>query len=251
MSPSVSLLEPELSLILPCYNEQHCLPRTVPPLAAALTAAGFNYELILVDNGSIDDTGRVIDELVGLGLPIRKVVVPINRGQGLGIRTGLEQGAGSFLGYLCADGQVAPSDVIRVFLAARQAPSPVLAKALRANRNDPWQRRVTSRGFNLLMRALFPSIQARDVNGNPKFLSREVVRRMQLTSNDWFLEAEIVLKTAYLGLPVREIAVAGLPRASGQSHVRWRAIWEFVGNIARYRLGGPWRDWKRAQTRLR
>jgi glycosyltransferase involved in cell wall biosynthesis len=247
----VTSVEPELSLILPCYNEEHCLPETVPPLAAAFITAGVTLELVLVDNGSTDATGRVINDLIASGLPIRKVTVPINRGQGLGIRSGLEQGQGRILGYICADGQIAPADVVQVFLAARAATQPTLTKALRANRDDGWQRQFTSQGFNHLMRFLFPSIQSRDVNGNPKFLPRNIVRQMQLVSDDWFLEAEIVLKATYLGLPVHEIAVPGLPRNSGTSHVRWSAVAEFFGNIVRYRLGGAWRDWKRTQTRQR
>mgnify|MGYP002624063230 CR=1 FL=1 len=238
-----------LSLALPCYNEADCLGETVPPLCAAFAAAGVDLELILVDNGSSDGTSQVIDELIERGLPVTKEVVAVNQGQGLGIRTGLAAATREYVGYVCADGQVAPNDVVRVFEAARDAETPVLAKARRRDRDDGWQRRIVSFVYNTLMTVLFFRIGSRDINGNPKILPVSAARSMELQSRDWFLEAEVMLKAAHLRLPIVEVGVDGLPRAGGKSHVRWATIVEFVGNILRYRFGGPWREWKSRHIR--
>jgi hypothetical protein len=68
---------------------------------------------------------------------------------------------------------------------------------------------------------------------------------IELSSSDWFLEAEIMLKVRYLRLMVIEIDVPGHLRKGGRSSVGWRTIFEFMHNILAYRVGGPWRDWRR------
>lgn len=234
---------PELSLVLPCYNEEGCLEATVPPIAHAFERAGISIELVLVDNGSTDGTSQVIDRLIASGLPILKALVPVNKGQGLGIRTGLNAATGRFIGYLGADGQVSADDTRRVFEAARSAAVPTLAKARRGPRNDGLQRRVVSGLYNVLMRVLFLGIPSGDINCNPKIMPADVVRVLELTSTDWFLEAEVMLKIWRLRIPVVEIEVADRIRTAGRSHVRLRTMTEFLRNILSYRFGGPWRAW--------
>src|SRR5215831_2468505 len=91
---------PELSLVMPCYNEERCLEYTVPPLASVFETAGIRLEIVLVDNGSRDRTSEVIDRLIESGLPIVKGHVPVNKGQGLGLITGFHLCSGRYIGYL-------------------------------------------------------------------------------------------------------------------------------------------------------
>jgi len=234
-----------VSIVLPCYNEQDCLRATVPPLIDAFRRDGDDFELILVDNGSTDRTAEVIDRLVAEGLPVTKAVVAVNRGQGLGIRTGLGVARGEIVGYVSADGQVKPDEVANVYRAAKRAEVPALAKARRRDRHDGLRRAIISLGYNALMKLLFPGMPSSDVNANPKFLSAESLERMELVSDDWFLEAEIMLKAQYMGLRVVEVDVSGKPREAGSSHVRLSAILEFLRNMLVYRFGGPWKRWRR------
>ncbi len=245
-----SQANPELSLVVPCYNEEACLPNTMPPLAEAFARAGITLQLVLVDNGSTDRTSQIIDELIARGLPVTKAVVPVNQGQGLGILTGFPLCRGRFIGFICADGQVSPEDVVIVFEAARRSPVPTLAKARRLFRPDGWMRKVTSIAYNGLMQLLFWGMPSLDVNGNPKIMPAEILRRMDLTSRDWFLEAEVMLKARYLRLSVIEINLLGKPRACGRSRVRLATVFEFIRNITWYRFGGPWQAWRASTAAL-
>jgi glycosyltransferase involved in cell wall biosynthesis len=235
----------ELSLVIPCYNEEACLEYTVPPLIQAFEDAGVNLELILVDNGSVDRTSEVIDRLIARGMPVVKATVPVNLGQGLGVLTGLRIGQGRYVGYLCADGQVAPESVLLIYRSLRAAGPYTLAKARRRFRQDSWVRKIVSIGYNAMMLVLFPGIPSLDVNGNPKIMPAEVLRTMELASTDWFLEAEVMLKARHLRLMVLEIDVPGYLRKAGRSNVRIRTVMEFFRNIASARLGVPWSDWRR------
>jgi dolichol-phosphate mannosyltransferase len=236
---------PDLSLAMPCYNEADCLNHTVPPLVEAFQKAGIDLELVLVDNGSVDQTSAVIDGLIARGLPITKVSVPVNRGQGLGIRTGLNACRGRHIGYLAADGQVAPESVLLIYRAVQTAGDRTIAKVRRRFRPDSVSRKIISIIYNVGMLVVFPGMPSMDVNGSPRIMPREILSMMDLTSTDWFLEAEIMLKVQYLRLMVIEIDVPGHLRKGGRSNVNWKTVFEFVRNIVRYRMGGPWREWRR------
>ena len=236
---------PDLSLAMPCYNEQDCLELTVPPLVEAFEKAGISLELVLVDNGSTDRTSEVIDGLIARGFPVVKAVVPVNRGQGLGIRTGLNKCRGRHVGYLAADGQVGPESVLLIYRAVVTAGNRTIAKVRRRFRPDSSIRRIVSVCYNVSMMILFPGMPSMDINGSPRIMAQEILPLLDLTSSDWFLEAEIMLKAQYLRLLVIEIDVPGQLRKGGRSNVHLRTIFEFIRNILWYRFGGPWRAWRR------
>jgi glycosyltransferase involved in cell wall biosynthesis len=236
---------PDLSLAMPCYNEEDCLELTVPPLVEVFDKAGIDLELVMVDNGSTDKTSGVIDGLIARGFPIVKAFVPVNKGQGLGVRTGLNACRGRHVGYLAADGQVAPESVLLIYRSVVTAGNRTIAKVRRRFRPDSSIRRIVSVCYNVAMLILFPGMPSMDINGSPRIMPREIIPLLDLTSSDWFLEAEIMLKARYLRLLVIEIDVPGHLRKGGRSNVHLRTIFEFVRNILWYRFGGPWRAWQR------
>jgi len=236
---------PELSIVVPCYNEEQCIGTTMPHLVEVFQKAGVDLEVVMVDNGSSDRTSSIIDELIGRGLPIRKAVVPVNKGWGLGVRTGVKAARGRYIGTLCADGQVAPESVLLICRALFAAGDNTMAKARRHFRPDGPVRKVVSIVYNALMLILFPGLRTLDVNGYPKVFPADILRLMDLTSDDWFLDAEAMLKAQYLRMLVIEIDVPGHLRKGGRSNVRIATVLEFLLNIFRYRFGGPWREWRR------
>ncbi len=235
---------PDVSLAMPCFNEEEALPITAPDLVRTFADAGIRLQLVLVDNGSTDGTGAVIDTLIEGGLPITKVTLRPNRGYGGGILAGLRACEAPLLGYLCADGQVSAQDTLMVYHLLRGREDRVLAKVRRRFRQDSWRRKLVSISYNGLMQALYGGLGAIDINGSPKLFSRTVFETMQLESEDWFLDPEIIVKASHLGLKIIEIDVEGHARQGGNSHVDLQTCREFVANIARYKLGhalGPWR----------
>jgi glycosyltransferase involved in cell wall biosynthesis len=230
-------IRPDLSLVVPCYNEEDVLRNTVRRLAHAFDAAGVRLELVLVDNGSTDGTGRVIDELIAEGLPIIKQAVAVNVGYGNGILRGLPSCRAALVGFICADGQVEANDVVRLYDIAARATSPKLVKVRRRFRMDGALRKVVSTIYNFSTTALFGGLGSIDINGNPKILPRDYLERMELESTDWFLDAEVMIKARRLGLAVLEINVLAQMREGGKSHVRPSTCREFVANLLAYRFG--------------
>jgi glycosyltransferase involved in cell wall biosynthesis len=231
-------VRPDLSLVLPCYNEEDSLRVTVSPLVRRFREAGCGVELVLVDNGSKDRTSRIIDELIEEGLPVRKQTVAVNQGYGYGVLCGLALSRGAFVGFMGADGQVEPEDVVRLYEIARRAKTPKLVKVRRRFRLDGPVRAAVSLFYNLSASALFGGLGSLDINGSPKILPREVAERMRLESRDWFLDAEVMIKAKRIGLPVYELNVFGRMREEGRSHVKAGTCWEFLVNLLRYRFAG-------------
>lgn len=238
-------LRPAVSLVMPCYNEEACLRQTATELVRAFAANNIPLQLVLVDNGSKDRTGLIIDELIGQGLPIEKVTVSVNQGYGHGILEGLKHCTAPLAGYLCADGQVAAEEAVQVFEQARDSSVPALAKVRRRFRKDSWRRKVVSVIYNLGAPFVFGSLGSIDLNASPKILPRESLLAMHLESKDWFLDPEVMIKAKYLGLRVLERDVEGLERAGGKSNVRYTTCLQFVKNLLRYRFGNPLRNWKK------
>ncbi len=234
---------PALSLVLPCYNEEDSLENIVLALDQCFRRDGVALQFVLVNNGSTDRTGEVIDRLAARGLPITKVTVEVNQGYGYGILQGLQKAHGRLVGFVCADGQVDAEDVVKAYKVAERASGQVLVKVRRCFRMDGWVRKIVSTIYNSLISVLFGGLGSIDINGNPKFLSRRNLLAMRLVSRDWFLDAEIMIKAKYLDLRVIEMNVFARMREGGNTNVRPQTCWEFLGNLWRYRWGKPIREW--------
>ncbi|PIX44275.1 glycosyltransferase family 2 protein, partial [archaeon CG_4_8_14_3_um_filter_38_5] len=106
---------PELSLAIPLYNEEANVAGLLGRLAKLLSANNLDYEIIAVDNGSIDRTGELISEFAKRNMRVRKVVVKVNEGYGNGVLRGLHKCRGDFVGFLWGDNQIPLSIIISVF----------------------------------------------------------------------------------------------------------------------------------------
>jgi len=246
-------VRPDLSLVLPCFNEEEVVESTVRDLLAAfepaghgLEQAGHGLEIVAVDNGSRDRTGQILASLAASDPRVVTARVEVNQGYGLGILTGLPLCTAPWVGLLCADGQVDAQDVVKLFAARDRVAPPALLKVRRRFRQDGLKRKITSVLYNLGTNLLFGGLRTLDVNGNPKLFPRELLPALDLKSRDWFLDAEIMIKAKKLGLRVVEVDVPGQLRRGGASNVRLGTCFEFARNLLACRFGGDPRAAPRA-----
>jgi glycosyltransferase involved in cell wall biosynthesis len=233
---------PDISIIMPCYNEEEAVGYTIPKLTSAFEKAGYCLELVAVDNGSYDRTGELIKGFAERNASVVYHRVEQNRGYGYGVLCGIGRCRAPWVGIIPADGQVDAEDVVRLYESALATNFRVLAKVRRRFRMDGLTRKVVSTGYNILVRVLWPRLASIDINGSPKILPRDYLLRMQLKSNDWFLDPEMMIKAHYMGLRILELNVFARLRGSGVSHVRAGTCWEFFRNLVLFRISG---DWKR------
>jgi glycosyltransferase involved in cell wall biosynthesis len=232
---------PDLSFIMPCYNEEEIIGYTIPKMVKAFEAADHTLELVAVDNGSSDRTGALIAEMAAEHPGIVLHRVEVNEGYGNGILSGIPRCTAPWIGIIPADGQVDAEDVVRLYEMVATANRPLVAKVRRRFRMDGLLRKLVSTSYNLFVRLLWPRLQSIDINGSPKLLPRDVLLGMELESKDWLLDPEIMIKAHYMGLRVLEFNVFGRMRGAGLSHVRPAACWHFFRGLLAFRFSKQWR----------
>jgi hypothetical protein len=237
---------PELSVVLLCYRAQELAPALAAQLCKELEEARIDYELILVANyheGGSDRTPELVREFASAH-PRATAITLVKQGMmGWDMRSGLDAARGSHLAVIDGDGQMPTSDIVKVFRLLEIGRYD-LVKTFRAQRFDGLYRSGISRCYNLLFRVLFPgAAKFRDINSKPKVMTRAAYDSMQLDSNDWFTDAEIMIQAIQNELSVGEVSTIFLRNERRATFVPPSAIWEFTRNLFHYR----WRSWRRAK----
>lgn len=215
--------EPRFSLVIPCYNEARGLPELIDRCRfVAKAGAG---EVVLVNNGSADDSRTVLAGLLGDpdGTPgagvVRWTDVPVNKGYGFGIVSGLKVAAAPVIGWTHADLQTDPVDVLRALelfdVAGVDAPgADVLVKGRRYGR--PFGDVVFTAGMSLFESVLLRT-PLRDINAQPTMFTRSLLERWGTPPDDFALDLFALYKAKKLGFTVRRFPVIFAPRKFGTS----------------------------------
>ncbi len=202
----------DVSAVLPAFNEAGNLEQSVSRVAQALTAHARSFEIIVVDDGSGDDTPAILERLKPRYRELRVVRHPVNRGYGAALRSGFEAAQLSWVFLIDADNQFDPDEVR--LLIARAAEADIVA-GYRQQRRDPLGRRLNAWAFFTLVRMLFGPL-ARDVNCAFKLMRRDLLGRMELHSEGALINTEILVLARQVHARIVEVPVHHYPRTSGK-----------------------------------
>lgn len=213
MNPLAKVRHPALSIVIPLFNEEENVPLLVQAIFEVLGNDPDFLELVLVDDGSQDQTVRIAQQLCATNPRIRLVLHACNRGLGAAIRTGLQAAEGDLVLYTDAD---LPFDfkLIPTLLSMSRPENIVIG--CRENRGEGGRRWLLSKGYNLLT-WLALGVHVRDVNFACKLIPRKAVRNMRLHSEGSFIDAEMLLECRRLGYDIAELPMTYYPRQLGQS----------------------------------
>lgn len=228
---------PFFSLVVLCYRSQESIIDRVEQLTQMFSFFNFSYELILVGNyqeGSDDRTPQIVKDLAGRVPHVRAVVLPKQGMMGWDMRSGMDAAKGQYICIIDGDGQYPLESIFSCLIKIHTEKLDVV-KTYRVVREDSLYRYVISRVYNLLFRLMFGS-RYRDVNSKPKIIRREKYRLLDLQSDDWFTDAEIMLRALELKLRVAEIPIHFYAIDERSSFVKPGAIWEFIRNMWSYRF---------------
>lgn len=225
----------ELSLCVLSRNEGKNAENVIEELIRVFKKNKIDFEILPVSNGSTDNTEEVLEKLKRNHKEVRPVVTREKIGYGYAARIGLRKCTGRFIGFVDGDHQVSAEDVFKVYKKISKDSSISLCKGKRTFREDILTRVVISKIYNLLFRILF-NIKLEDVNSCPKIIRIEDYKLIKLVQNDWFIDAEIIIKLNNLNKKIIEVPILYLRREEGSSNVRWTTILEFFKNIFKYRL---------------
>jgi len=222
----------ELSLVLPAYNEEASIEEVLVEARGELAKRCARFEIVVVDDGSTD---RTADRLTAVAERIPELrVVPheANRGYSAALRTGF--GAARFdpVLYTDADGQFDLADLDRAIGPLRDGAD--LVAGYRADRADPWIRKLASWVFNRIARAVV-GVRARDVDCAFKLFRLEFLRKLDLKSEGFLIDTEIYLRARRLGAKIVQLPVRHRRRRGGASTVRWSSVTSSLRELARLR----------------
>jgi glycosyltransferase involved in cell wall biosynthesis len=221
-----------LSVVLPAFNEQYNLRCTVEAARRILPAIADEWEIIIVNDGSGDATGRICDTLA---CQIRQVCVvhhPGNRGYGAALKSGIGRARHDWIFFSDSDGQFDFAEITRLL---DHSESSDIVAGYRKRRNDPPYRALNALGWNLLIRYSL-GLAVRDIDCAFKLFRRSVFERVQISSVGAMVNTEILCQATRFGMRIKEVEVTHYPRDYGQpSGAKLRVIVKAFRELFRMR----------------
>jgi len=224
-------LIPELSAVMPAYNEQEILPISIAEAAEALCELCERWELIVVDDGSTDRTPEILAEWSARDPRVRVVTQSPNQGYTKALIRGFHAAAYEAVFYTDADAQFDLREISRLY--------PLLADVdmvtgYRDGRRDPWVRLLTSAVYNRLQSWTL-GISVRDVNCAFKLFKRSFFDRVELASDGFLIDAELYARAKRAGMHWKQVGVTHRPRDKGSTTVHLSTITETLRELWRLR----------------
>jgi glycosyltransferase involved in cell wall biosynthesis len=225
---------PSLSVFFPAYNDEGNIGKVVDAAVETLEKVGGEYEVIVVHDGSPDRTGEVADGLARRHPKVRVIHHEKNLGYGAALKTGFTNANNDYVFYTDGDNQF---DVLemRKFVALVDAGLSDLVVGFRNRKQYTLYRKVVSFTYNLVLQVLF-DLPYRDVDCAFKLVPRSLIDRIDISSVDAFIDAELLIKAQQLGYSVTEVGVTHWPRETGVSGVKTGVIIRTIGEMARFYL---------------
>ena len=205
---------PGITAVLPAYNEEALIERSVRRMASVLRTLTHDYDVIVVNDGSRDRTGEILDRLASTepDLRLRVVTHATNQGYGAALASGFDAATHELIFLTDGDEQFDVGELAR-FVAAME-PATDLVIGWRERRADPPMRLFNAWGWKLLVNGLF-GYTARDVDCAFKLFRRRVWQRVTVRARGATFSAEFLVKARRLGFRVQELPVSHFPRTAG------------------------------------
>jgi len=214
----VNKIKNSLSVVIPAFNEECVIQENILLLDALLKSAFREYEIIVIDDCSMDNTLELLTQLSSSIKELKILHNDSNCGLGVTLRRGFLAANKELVFYTDADKPVDYREIYRAVGIIINTGSELVIGFSRNNKLKPPLRRLCTYFYNRLIRDLF-GIKIRDINLSFKLFRRTILRNLNLQSSGSFIDAEIVIKSNYLGYKITQIGVEYLPRQGGVSHL--------------------------------
>jgi glycosyltransferase involved in cell wall biosynthesis len=204
---------PQVSVIVPLYNERDNAAACYADITRAMTGAGLRYEIIFVDDGSTDGTLEALKAAVGDDKCVTILELRNNFGQSAAFAAGFDHAAGEVVAPIDGDLQNDPRDIPRLLAKLDEAPGYDVVSGWRRDRRDGLPRTVASRAANWLISRL-TGVHLHDYGCSLKAYRRCVLKDVQLYGE---MHRFIPALVRWVGGRVTELPVNHRPRAAGRS----------------------------------
>ncbi|MBN1806639.1 MAG: glycosyltransferase family 2 protein [Sedimentisphaerales bacterium] len=207
MANSVSV-----SVFFPCYNEQDNITRVAEQAVVVLEKLNADFEVIIVNDGSSDNTGKIIDELAAKNNRIKAVHHITNLGYGVALRSGFKTATKEFVFYTDGDGQFDINEMPPLLELMGQCD---IVSCYRLNRRDNFIRKINAWCWTKLVCFLF-GLKIRDIDCAFKLYRRIIFDNIDLVSTGALIDTEILTRAVRRGYRVVQRGVNHYPRTAGR-----------------------------------
>jgi glycosyltransferase involved in cell wall biosynthesis len=202
-----------LSVVLPAYNEERVIARTISSILDILPEWVSDFEVIVVNDGSTDQTGVIVAALASTNSRLRLVTHPSNQGYGAALVSGFAAATKVLTFFMDSDGQFDIHD-LRGFFRFIDTYDAVIG--YREDRQDSWVRKLNAWGWNLLVGWAL-GVHVRDIDCAFKLLHTDFLHQHPLESRGAMINAELLYKLKRNGFTYKELGVHHLPRQAGRA----------------------------------
>jgi glycosyltransferase involved in cell wall biosynthesis len=203
-----------ISLFLPAFNDEATIGRLVRDSSALLESLTDDYEIIVVNDGSVDGTGPALDDLAQELPKLQVVHHDRNEGYGRALRSGFQHAGKDLIFYTDGDGQYDVRELATLLPLMTDAVDVV--NGYKTSRADTWRRKASGAVYNWLAQLLF-QIPIRDVDCDFRLLRRSAVKRIELGTSSGAICVEMVHRLHAAGSVFAEAPVHHYQRRHGRS----------------------------------
>ena len=203
----------KLSLVLPAHNEAENIEAVVTRALDVLPRVVRDVEVIVVNDGSRDETGAIIDRLAGEHPEVLAIHHPVNRGYGAALTSGFRAASGDSIMFMDADRQF---DIADINALLPYVPYYDIVAGYRIQRRDPLYRRLYGKLFGLVVWVLF-GVHLRDTDCAFKIYRADLLNTIELTTPGALINTEMLARSKRRGATIVEVGVNHYPRFAGES----------------------------------
>ena len=201
----------QVSVVLPALNEAENLKVLIPDIQSAMADLGWEYEIIVVNDGSTDGTRELLERLSLPDPRIKTIQHSQNQGYGRALQSGFSMASYTWIFFTDADRQF---DIREIQNLAVFGETFDYIAGYRVQRRDHRMRIFNAWLFHLAVRILF-GVHLKDIDCAFKLIRREVIQSAHLTSEGAFINTELLIRTQQHGYRIREVPVSHYPRQHG------------------------------------
>lgn len=203
-----------MSVFFPAYNDAFTISRLVTEALDVLPTLTADFEVIVINDGSTDETGALLDSLAKTDRKIRVIHHSRNNGYGAALRSGFASAQKELIFYTDGDGQYDVRELTQLY--SLMTPEVDVVNGYKIKRADNRQRRVLGGLYNSLARFLF-RLPIRDVDCDFRLLRRRAVAPLKLTVTSGAICVELIQQLSENGSRFVEVPVHHYPRPHGRS----------------------------------
>jgi len=201
-----------ISVIFPAYNEEGNIAHATNQAIWNLRYLSGDWQIIIVDDGSGDNTGQIADKISARNKRVTVVHHDENKGYGAALKSGIRKAEKELIFFSDSDLQFHLSEILLTFAWIEQYDMVI---GYRARRKDPIHRRLNAHGWNVLVRALL-GLHVRDIDCAFKLFRSTVFNTIEIDAVGAMVNTDILVQAVRMGYKIKEIPVTHFPRLNGK-----------------------------------